>query len=71
MDSGARQRLEEGFGEDFSGVRAYWDAKASWLTGVGRASNALYLRSQGQAEGLASYGRMVDLLIADYRARTP
>jgi uncharacterized protein DUF3810 len=36
---------------------------------VSRSVNNAYLRSQGQAEGVRSYGRMVDLLIAERRPR--
>jgi hypothetical protein len=38
---------------------------------MARAVNHTYLRAQGQPEGVASYGRMVDLLIAERRASTP
>jgi len=38
---------------------------------VSRSINNAYLRSQGQAEGVRSYGRMVDLLIAERRSRSP
>jgi uncharacterized membrane protein YciS (DUF1049 family) len=37
---------------------------------VGRRVNDAYLRSQGQTEGVRSYGRMVDLLLAERRATT-
>jgi hypothetical protein len=33
-----------------------------------RVNNA-YLRSQGQKEGVRTYGRMVDLLLAERRPR--
>jgi hypothetical protein len=39
---------------------------------VPRASlrvNDAYLRSQGQKDGIHSYGRLVDLLVAEHRAR--
>ena len=32
--------------------------------------NDAYLKSQGQKEGVRSYGRMVDLLLAERRARS-
>jgi hypothetical protein len=38
------------------------------LRRVGEAVNDGYLRSQGQRDGVRSYGRMVDLLIAEERA---
>ena len=36
---------------------------------VGRRVNDAYLKTQGQAEGVRSYGRMVDLLLAERRVR--
>ena len=33
--------------------------------------NDAYLRSQGQKDGVRSYGRMVDLLLAERRAARP
>jgi len=36
---------------------------------VSQAVNNAYLKTQGQKEGVRSYGRMVDLLIAEERAR--
>jgi hypothetical protein len=36
---------------------------------VSQAVNNAYLKTQGQREGVRSYGRMVDLLIAEERAR--
>lgn len=55
--------------------RARWK---EWLTGhqtvvteAARAVNDTYLKTQGAADGVQSYGRMVDLLIAERRTRTP
>ncbi len=39
------------------------------LMRLSEGMNDRYLRSQGQAEGVASYGRVVDLLVAEERAR--
>jgi hypothetical protein len=36
-----------------------------------RAVNDAYLKTQGVAEGVRSYGRMVDLLVLERRARRP
>ena len=55
--------------EDFRSASEFWRARRSVVTDVGRLSNDLYLKSQGEAEGVASYGRMVDLLLAERRAR--
>jgi hypothetical protein len=54
-------------------LRALEEWSARHRGRVARASrrvNNAYLRSQGQAEGVRSYGRMVDLLIAERRARS-
>ena len=39
------------------------------MTRVGQISNDLYLRSQGESRGITSYGRVVDLLLAERRAQ--
>ncbi len=58
------------------GVRRDWAAHSAWLqrhAGPARqlshAVNDAYLRSQGQVDGVRSYGRVVDLLLAERRAR--
>jgi hypothetical protein len=58
-------------------VRRDIDALAAWAARyrgpLGRASarvNDAYLKTQGQREGARSYGRMVDLLLAERRARS-
>lgn len=57
------------------GVRRDSDAWAAWmeahespLRGMADTVNDTYLRSQGVADGVHSYGRVVDLLLADARA---
>jgi hypothetical protein len=59
-----------------AGVRRDLDALREWseryegrAAEVSRRVNDAYLKSQGQPQGVASYGRMVDLLIAERRAR--
>jgi len=47
---------------------AFWNgARVAAAAGAARAVNDRYLKSQGQSAGVASYGRMVDLLIAELR----
>lgn len=47
---------------------SFWDRERSRTASrAASAVNDAYLRSQGQ-EGVASYGRMVDLLVAEWRA---
>jgi hypothetical protein len=59
------------------GVRRDLAALAAWAERyrgpaerVSQAVNNAYLKTQGQKEGVRSYGRMVDLLIAEERARS-
>ncbi len=66
--SEVRAALDPGVRRDDDAERDFWAAFRSPLTHVvGRAYDA-YLRSQGQQAGRASYGRIVDLLLAE-RAR--
>jgi uncharacterized protein DUF3810 len=72
VDRGAWQRLDR---ERSAGTRRDLEALAAWAarykSPVERFServNDAYLRSQGQAQGVLSYGRVVDLLIAEWRA---
>ncbi|MDR0382051.1 MAG: DUF3810 domain-containing protein [Oscillospiraceae bacterium] len=55
---------------DFDAQRAYLKRHEGPARAVGEAVNDAYLRTMNQPEGTRSYGRVVDLLIADYRART-
>lgn len=54
---------------DFEAQRAYLKRHEGPARAVGEAVNDAYLRTMNQPEGVRSYGRVVDLLIADYRAR--
>lgn len=48
----------------------YWDQYKDTVTAqVSSAANDAYLKSNNQTDGTKSYGRVVDLLIADYLAR--
>lgn len=59
----------EGVRRDLRALRAWSDRYRTPLRAVSGAVNDGYLRSQGQRDGVRSYGRMVDLLIAEERAR--
>lgn len=54
---------------DISGYRAYYDAYDTDFGDFSTSVNDSYLKSNNQTDGVNSYGRMVDLLIADYNAR--
>jgi hypothetical protein len=54
---------------DEAAIRAWADRYRGRATEVSHRVNDAYLRAQGQKEGIRSYGRMVDLLLAERRAR--
>jgi len=55
---------------DVAEIRAWQQKYEGALTRLGDRVNDRYLRSQGDPRGLHSYGRMVDLLLAERRAGT-
>jgi hypothetical protein len=50
--------------DDWNAVQAYWQRYQGPVQRVSQAVNDTYLKSQGQADGVRSYGRMVDLMLA-------
>lgn len=48
---------------------AYWKQFEGPAAAVSNFANDTYLKANAQPEGVRSYGRMVDLLLADYRTR--
>lgn len=59
----------EGVRRDFDYNDAYWARLEGPVAQVSTVVNDTYLRLNDQEDGVQSYGRMVDLLLADYRAR--
>lgn len=59
--------LSDGVRADLAAARAYWQQFATPLAKVSGSVNDTYLRANRQQEGVKSYGRMVDLLLAEYR----
>jgi hypothetical protein len=55
--------------EDFRANSVYWRQFEGPAADFSNSVNDAYLKSNRQADGVKSYGRMVDLLLADYRAR--
>lgn len=45
----------------------FWRSKHSVVTEVSQSTNDAYLKAQGQSHGSLSYGRMVELMIAERR----
>ncbi|WP_180951156.1 DUF3810 domain-containing protein [Marasmitruncus massiliensis] len=61
--------LSDGVRQDFQYNNAYWARYEGPVAKVSDAVNNAYLQVNAQSDGVQSYGRMVDLLLADYRAR--
>lgn len=67
----ARER-PEGVKRDSVALAEFWKPKSKAAARVREVSttvNDTYLKAQGQTQGVKSYGRMVDLLLAERRAR--
>ena len=54
---------------DFEANNAYWQRFEGPVSEISDAVNDSYLKANQQSDGVQSYGRMVDLLLADYRSR--
>jgi len=57
---------------DLNAIHKFWAAPSKTVQAVREVSstvNDTYLKVQGQSQGVRSYGRMVDLLLAERRAR--
>ena len=72
-DSKAGQAVYDGLNEDvrrdFAANSEYWRQFEGPVADTAEKMNDAYLKSNRQAEGVKSYGKMVDLLLADYRKR--
>ncbi|MGE5589006.1 MAG: DUF3810 domain-containing protein [Bacillota bacterium] len=62
-------RYSPGVRRDLEQLDAYWNAHEGTVSRTANHINDQYLKANMQAEGVGSYGRMVDLLLAEYRAR--
>lgn len=61
--------LEAGAQKDLAAASAYWKQFEGPAAKAATTVNDSYLKSNRQEDGVKSYGRMVDLLLADYRQR--
>ena len=52
---------------DYQFFKAYWRSFQSPLRAISKSVNDAYLKANGQSDGVQSYGRVVWLLIADYK----
>lgn len=64
-----RERYCEGLNRDMEANYLYWKQFEGPVAQVSTTVNDVYLKSNRQEQGVKSYGRMVDLLLADYRQR--
>jgi hypothetical protein len=63
-----RIQYSEGLARDMEVNNQYWDQyEDTVISAVSDAVNDTYLKANSQFDGVKSYGRMVDLLIAEYR----
>lgn len=59
--------LSEAVKRDLAAQRAYWKPFDTVVDKVAEKANDTWLKTNGQTDGVKSYGRMVDLIIAEYR----
>ena len=61
--------LDDRIQADFAAYNSFWNRHKGAVSQVSTSVNNAYLKANHQADGVQSYGRMVDLLLADYRQR--
>ncbi len=59
--------LSDGVKRDLAAQAAYWKPFNTVVDKVAEKANDVWLKTNGQTDGVKSYGRMVDLIIAEYR----
>ena len=62
-----RSRLDPQALEDLQANNSYWDQYEGKVAEVANQINDTYLKLNDQKEGVKSYGRVVDLMLAYYR----
>lgn len=61
-------RYDEGVGRDLLNLSDYWKKHEGKIEEITSDVNDAYLKSNRQEDGVRSYGRMVDLLLAEQKA---
>jgi len=61
------ERFSELLIKDFITHAEYWRSFQSKVGTLSQSVNDAYLKANSQSDGVQSYGRVVDLLIADYK----
>lgn len=64
-----RTKYSKGVIRDLSAIREFWKQYEGPVENVSSSINDAYLKANLQRDGIYSYGRMVDLLIAEYRTK--
>lgn len=64
-----RDTLDDGIRADLSANNAFWDRYEGKISAISDTVNDTYLKLNAQEDGVKSYGRMVDLLLAEYRRK--
>lgn len=63
------KKYSQGVKRDIINENEHWEKYKGNVEEVTNNVNNSYLKSNGQQDGVASYGRMVDLLLAEYRGK--
>ncbi|HOQ00872.1 MAG TPA: DUF3810 domain-containing protein [Acetivibrio clariflavus] len=63
-----RSKYSEGMTRDLEAINSYWQNYETPVQDFSSSVNDTYLKANRQEDGVKSYGRMVDLLIAEFRA---
>jgi hypothetical protein len=62
-----RSNYSDGLIRDLQAINEYWKQYEGPVNEVSNKINDTYLKANNQSDGVHSYGRMVDLLLAEYR----
>lgn len=65
-----RLMYSEGLNQDLKELNNYWRQFEGPVSEVSDKINDTYLKANNQQDGVQSYGRMIDLLLAEYRSNT-
>lgn len=61
---------DDGIWVDFADLNAYWEQyEDTVLSEAGETMNNVYLKANNVSDGTKSYGRMLDLLLAEYKKK--
>lgn len=63
-----KNKYSDGVKRDLKYEHDFWIKYSGQVEKISNKVNNTYLKSNGQQDGVESYGRMVDLLLAEYRA---